>query len=75
MIEIAGWAGGALIILAYVMLVSGRAAQTEGAYHLFNVVGSAGLLVNAVAHGAFPAAALNLLFGLVAIWGIRRSIT
>ena len=45
-VEIAGWAGAALILLAYLLLSAGRLTGQSLAYQGMNVVGAAGFVVN-----------------------------
>jgi hypothetical protein len=81
LVEIAGWAGAALILLAYLLLSAGRLSGQSIAYQAMNVVGAAGFIVNGWWHRAVPSAALNvvwMLIGGVALWRIaakRRSST
>ena len=78
LVEIAGWVGATLILLAYLLLSAGRLTGQSAAYQAMNVVGAAGFIVNGWWHGALPSAALNvvwMLIGGVALWRImaRRS--
>ena len=57
-VEVVGWAGASLILLAY---------------QAMNVVGAAGFIVNGWWHGAIPSAVLNviwMLIGGIALWRI-----
>lgn len=75
LIEIAGWAGAAFILLAYLFLSAGRLTGQSLVYQAMNVVGAAGFVVNGWWHGAIPSAALNvlwLLIGAIASWRIIR---
>ena len=80
-VEIAGWAGALLILLAYLLLSAGRFTGQSLTYQGMNVVGAAGFVINGWWHGALPSAALNvlwLLIGGIASWriiGRRRSST
>ena len=67
MVEIVGWIGAALILLAYLLL--------SAVYQWMNVFGAAGFTVNGWWHGALPSAALNviwMLIGGVALWRITH---
>ena len=81
MVEIAGWAGAVLILLAYLLLSAGRLTGQSPAYQWMNVAGAAGFVINGWWHGALPSAVLNILWmliGGVALWRIlakRRSST
>jgi len=80
-VEVAGWAGALLILLAYLLLSAGRLTGQSLVYQGLNVVGAAGFVINGWWHGAVPSAALNvlwLLIGAFASWRIlkrRRSST
>lgn len=72
-VEIGGWAGAALVLLAYFMLSMGRVTGRSRLYQWMNVVGAAGFAVNGWWHGAMPSASLNILWaliGAVALWRI-----
>ena len=80
-VEIAGWIGAALILLAYLLLSAGKLTGQSLVYQGMNVVGAAGFVINGWWHGAIPSAALNILWLLIggfASWRIvkkRRSST
>ena len=72
-VEVAGWAGASLILLAYLLLSMGRLTGQSVAYQAMNVFGAAGFVVNGWWHGALPSAALNVLWffiGIFALWRI-----
>ena len=74
-VEVAGWAGAALILGAYALLSAGKVTGRSLSYQLMNVVGAAGFVINGWWHGALPSAALNvlwLLIGAVASWRILK---
>ncbi|HET9399187.1 MAG TPA: hypothetical protein VFO45_10255 [Sphingomicrobium sp.] len=73
--EVAGWAGAALILVAYLLLSMGRLTGQSALYQWMNVFGAAGFTVNGWWHGALPSAALNviwMLIGAVALWRIAQ---
>jgi len=75
-VEIAGWIGATLILGAYALLSAGRVTGRSLSYQLMNIVGAAGFVINGWWHGAWPSAALNvlwLLIGGIASWRIMRS--
>ena len=74
LIEVVGWAGAGLILLAYLLLSLGKLTGQSALYQGMNVVGAAGFIVNGWWHGALPSATLNviwLLIGAFALWRIR----
>jgi hypothetical protein len=76
LVEIAGWGGAVLILLAYLLLSAGRLTGQSLVYQAMNVVGAAGFVINGWWHGALPSAVLNvlwLLIGAIASWRIIRT--
>jgi len=74
-VEVAGWAGALLILLAYLLLSMGRVTGQSLLYQGMNIVGAAGFVINGWWHRALPSAALNvlwLLIGAIASWRIIR---
>ena len=74
-VEVAGWIGATLILLAYLLLSAGKLTGQSLIYQAMNVVGAAGFVVNGWWHGALPSAALNvlwLLIGAIASWRILK---
>jgi len=74
-VEIAGWAGAALILLAYLLLSLGRLTGQSSMYQGMNVAGAAGFIVNGWWHGALPSAALNVIWMMIggfALWRIMK---
>lgn len=72
-VEVAGWSGAALILLAYLLLSAGKLTGQSVVYQAMNVAGAAGFIVNGWWHGAIPSAALNVLWlfiGAFALWRI-----
>lgn len=75
LIEIAGWAGAGLILLAYLLLSSGKLTGQSRAYQWMNVVGAGCFVINSGWNGAIPSATLNivwLLIGAATLWRIAR---
>ena len=74
-VEVAGWAGAVLILLAYLFLSAGKLTGQSLVYQGMNVVGAAGFVINGWWHRALPSASLNvlwLLIGAIASWRILR---
>jgi hypothetical protein len=75
LIEIAGWAGAALILGSYILVSTGRLEGRSRAYQWMNVAGSAGFVANSGWHGAIPSTALNIVWlavGLATLWSLAR---
>lgn len=74
-VEVAGWAGALLILLAYLLLSMGKLTGQSLTYQGMNIIGAAGFVINGWWHGALPVAALNvlwLLIGAIASWRILK---
>ena len=72
LVEVVGWAGAILILLAYGLLSAGRLNGRSPAYQLMNVAGAAGFIVNGWWHGALPSAALNIIWLLIGVLALAR---
>lgn len=71
-IETAGWAGAGLVLLAYVLVSTGRLEGRSVAFQLLNLVGSLGFVVNTAWHGAIPSMALNIVWSAIALYALAR---
>ena len=74
-IEIAGWIAAALFLLSYVLVSTGRLQGQSRAYQWLNVVGAIGFVINSGWNGAYPSAAVNVIWamiGLVTLWQLAR---
>ena len=74
-VEVIGWTGALLILGAYALLSAGKLKARSHTYHLMNIVGAAGFVVNSGWNGALPSAALNVIWigiGVCALWQRRR---
>ena len=74
-VEIVGWGGAALILLAYLLLSAARLTGQSISYQLMNVFGAAGFIINGWWHRALPSAVLNILWlgiGVLASWQILK---
>jgi hypothetical protein len=71
-IEIVGWAGAILILLAYLLLSAGKFTGQSLAYQGMNVVGAAGFIANGWWHGALPSATLNVLWLMIGLFASVR---
>jgi hypothetical protein len=72
LVEAAGWAGAALILLAYLLLSLGRLTGQSALYQGMNVVGAAGFVANGWWHRALPSASLNVVWALIGAFALWR---
>jgi hypothetical protein len=73
-IDVIGWSGAALILGAYGLLSAGKLSSGSVTYHLMNILGAAGFVVNSGWNGALPSAAMNVVWigiGAYALWQRR----
>jgi hypothetical protein len=76
LVDAAGWAGAACLLLAYGLVSHGRLTGRSTGFQLLNLAGAVGLLANGIWHGAWPSAALNgiwLVMGVVALARLRAT--
>ena len=72
MMEVAGWIGAALLILAYGLL-SWQWLHARGiAYQGLNIAGSALILANSAYHHALPSIATNAFWMILGVWVLAR---
>jgi hypothetical protein len=74
-VDIAGWSGMLLILVAYALNSLGKMSANSQLYQWMNIVGAAGLIVNSGWNFAWPSATLNvvwLIIGILAIGRLRR---
>jgi len=73
-IEIVGWLGTALILLAYFLLTIKKINRDSKSYHGMNLIGGLGIVVNSILNGAYPPAGLNLVWSVIALYGIIKGL-
>lgn len=73
-IEAAGWIGAICVFAAYVLLSTGRLTSQSASFHILNMVGAAGFVINTWAHGAIPSMALNIVWAGVGAYALFRII-
>ena len=74
-VEVVGWGGAILILLAYLLVSIGRLTGRSLVFQWMNLIGAAGFAVNGWWHGALPSASLNVIWMLiaaVALWSLWK---
>ncbi len=74
LIDIVGWGGAAALLVAYALVSTRRVEGDSTAYQQLNLVGNVLLIVNTIYYGAYPSAFLNVVWGGIAIYAIRKAI-
>jgi hypothetical protein len=71
-VEIAGWIAAVLILAAYGLLSAGKLTGKSVAYQVMNIVGAIGFVINTTYNGAFPSAALNVIWVGIGVWALVK---
>ncbi len=67
LIEILGWIGSLLVVIAYTMNLNKKMEADSAAYYAMNIAGSGLLIVNTAFHHAFPSMVVNIIWVLIPI--------
>ena len=71
-VEVIGWTGALLILVAYGLLSAGKLHGRSPLYQWMNIFGAAGFVVNSGWNGAYPSAALNVVWIGIGVWALLR---
>lgn len=72
LIDILGWVGGAMVVVAYFLISSGKANAKSVLFQVLNLLGSIFLIINTYAKGAYPSAVVNVIWVGIALYGFYR---
>lgn len=72
LVEVAGWAAAVAILVAYILLSTGRLRAGSRLYQGLNLLGAAGFVLNSGWNGAIPSAALNVIWMGVSCYALLR---
>ena len=72
-INLAGWSGALMLLLAYFLVSTRRLAGDSFLYQFLNLAGSACLLLNAYHFGAYPSVGVNSVWIGIALFTIIKS--
>jgi hypothetical protein len=72
LVEVIGWAGAVMILVAYGLLSAGKMSGRSVSYQALNVVGALGFVVNSGYNGALPSAALNVIWVGIGVFALAR---
>ena len=72
LIDIIGWIGSVLVIIAYALNIAKRLASDSTWYYLMNIVGSGCLIANTFYHHAIPSAVVNIIWVAIAMVALIR---
>ena len=72
LMEVVGWIGAVLILAGYGLLSAGKLDAKSPAYQWLNIVGAAGFIANSSWNGAWPSAALNVIWVGIGVAALIR---
>jgi hypothetical protein len=75
-IALLGWVGAAVLLAAYALVSTKRITGDSAVFQGLNMAGGAALALNSAANGAWPSAALNVVWvaiGAVAMFRLARA--
>ncbi|MBC7362122.1 MAG: hypothetical protein H5U06_07575 [Candidatus Aminicenantes bacterium] len=73
LINIAGWLGAFMLLLAYVLVSTRKLAGDSFNYQILNLLGSGLLLANAYHFGAYPSVGVNSIWIGIALFTIIKN--
>lgn len=71
-IEVIGWTGALLIIIAYGLISAGKFDARSRLYQVMNIVGAIGFIVNSGWNGALPSVGLNVVWLCIGVYSLLR---
>ena len=71
-IEIAGWGGMILVLIAYFLSSTGRLKNESAFYHWINFFGAIGIIINAYYKTAWAVMTMDVIWAGIAIAGLLR---
>jgi hypothetical protein len=72
LVTVVGWAGAALLLIAYGMTSTGRLPPQGARFQSLNLAGAGALTLNSGYHGAWPSAALNIVWIVIGAFALIR---
>ena len=72
LIDVIGWIGAVALLLAYGLVSTRKVQGDSGVYQVFNFIGAAFLMANSFFYGAFPSAAVNVVWISIAVFTVLR---
>lgn len=74
LIEYCGWVGVALFVSAYYMLSTNRLSSKSHLFHVLNILGSFGLIINAFYYSDHPNLLVNVIWMIIGLTSIVRNL-
>jgi len=71
-VDVIGWAGTLLVLLAYLLITNRRLSGESRLYQIMNLFGAIGLIISGFVNGAYPSAGLNVAWSFIALYGMFK---
>ena len=71
-VEVIGWMGAALILVAYGLLSAGKLTGRSTLYQGLNIVGAVAFVINSGVNGAYPSAGLNVIWIGIGVYALIK---
>lgn len=68
LVDVLGWIASIMLILAYWLVSTDRLSGQSPIYHSLNLIGSAFLIINTCYYGAYPSAAVNVIWVFIGLF-------
>ncbi len=69
-VDVIGWVAAGAVLAAYALVSTGKVKSASYSYQSLNLVGGLGLAVNTFYYMSYPSTALNVVWGLIAVYAI-----
>lgn len=74
MVSIIGWAGMALILIAYLLVTTKQIQPNSRLYQTLNFIGAIGIVINSIVNDAWPSAVLFIIWACLALLYLFTSL-
>jgi hypothetical protein len=74
LINIIGWAGVALLIIAYGLVSTKRCQGNSTLYQTLNIIGALLLIINSFYFGAYPSVGVNVVWVGIGLFTLIKAI-
>jgi hypothetical protein len=71
--EIIGWLGTLAILTAYLFVSTKKITSDSKTYQYLNLFGALAITVNTLFHGALPSVVLNIIWAMIAFYGLTKN--
>jgi hypothetical protein len=72
LINILGWTGVAMLLLAYALVSTRRCEGDSVSYQTLNIIGALLLIVNSCFFGAYPSVGVNIAWIVIALFTLIK---